>query len=219
MMIPALEMGKLTETLNWVNLAPSPEPIIPSFDHRGITFHFPKEKFENGRAIEYPIADDFYSDYCESNEKKHLVRLAATICRPESNDFKSIITRGDKRIPLLSREEAIHRAEILKDLPDEILLTVKLFFEGIKQYVHDTYGHWLFPQTNPEEENGSGGLNFGWWGMYQDVAENGLFGNLQQVYQSLFHDVAIYLIRKKEAYNQQLQKQNFAEANAEANAE
>ena len=96
-------------------------------------------------------------------------------------------------------------------------MAVKLYFEGVKLYVYNTYGEWLFPKT--EGEQTSGGLNFGWWGAFQNVAEANVFGNLEQVYQTRFHTVAVWMIRKQDAADQMEQQQNFATAKNEANGE
>lgn len=216
--IPSEQLTQLTNLLDWFQLSPNDVPFIDFFDWKGVRYYLPTAHFENGKAIEYPIADDFYNNFVETEEKKHLICLVATICRPINHDPQEIITNGDRRINLNSRDEALHRAEALEGLPDEILMAVKLYFEGVKLYVSETYGHWLFPKTEQTDED-TGGLNFGWWGAYQNAAEANVFGNLEQVYQTRFHTVCVWMIRKKDAADQREQQQNFQTAKEESNGE
>ena len=56
------------------------------------------------------------------------------------------------------------------------------------------------------EGDESGQINFGWWGKYIEIAESGVFGNLDQVYAARFYDIIVFLIQKKETYLAQKSK-------------
>lgn len=183
------DLGSLINLLSWMNLNPSPVPAIRFFDHNKQRYWLPKEKFQDGLAIEYPMADEYFTQLLAGDDDA-LIKLVATLARPE---------KDGKRIPLTGREEVEKRAKELKDLSPEAQWAVYMYFGGIKQYIHDLYKGYLFEVKEEDEDNqqASEGAMFGWWGIYMDVAESGVFGNLEKVYQSNFHNICIYLVKKK----------------------
>lgn len=219
-MLPADDLICLTGQLKWATLQPSAEPIVEKFTHCGVTYFFPKKDFANGAAIEYPIADDFYKKYSESETEadrvKFLTLLVATICREENPDHAQKITRGDERIPLNSIDEAKHRAVALENVQVGVLIAAKLYFEGVKLLVFQTYGEWLFPKGEKNEAEEDNRTEMGWWTAFLDVAASGPFGNLEKVYQTRFHVVALWMSRNQKRRNDLQQQQNFERAKAEA---
>jgi hypothetical protein len=183
----------LYEALAWMALNPSATPAVRSFAHRGIAYHLPEENFRNGRAIEYPLADEFYTKFLETNNESDLLKLTATLCR-EAKD--TIAQEGDIRVPLTTRSEIEQRAARMKGLPVEYQMATLLYFSGVKALVHKTYGKVLFEQeTEGEDVPQKKGSLFGWWGIYMDLAEN--ITNLDKVYQMNFHTVCLMLVKKK----------------------
>ena len=183
------DLGSLVNLLSWMNLEPSPAPAIRFFDHKGKRYWLPKEKFADGLAIEYPIADEYFTQLL-SGDDDALIKLVATMARPK---------KDGKRIPLTSREEVEKRADELKDLSPEAQWAVYMYFGGVKQYIHNLYKGHLFKANEAEEgQQDSEAAMFGWWGIYMDVAESGVFGNLEKVYQSNFHNICTYLVKKKQ---------------------
>src|SRR5690606_26772363 len=135
-------------------------------------------------------------------------------CREENPDTAAALRRGDKRTLLNSREEAEARAERLAGLEPYLQFAVLLYFAGLKEYIYKTYKAWLFEDDDDDIEEEKDGdeedddepvqreaapaqPDFGWWGIYQEAAEAGLFGRLDQVYQASFHDVAMWLVRQR----------------------
>lgn len=210
------KISLLTNHLAGITLQPSANPIISHFDHKGIRYYFPSDKFDNGRALEYPIADDFYKEYLETGDKIHLVNLVATLCRPRNTNEEEIKQTGDPRFKLYSDAHAKELGKTLVDLPFEICLAVKLYFEGVKLFVHQTYKTWLFPENSEGES--SGGLSFGWWSIYFQASEAGL-GSLPEVHQLLFKEVCAWEISRRDAAQRLEQQQNFQNAKTESHAQ
>ncbi len=187
----------LYQALSWMSLNPSAVPAVRSFAHRGIAYHLPADNFSNGRAIEYPLADEFYTKFLETNKESDLLKLTATLCREAKTDPAQIEKDSDIRVALNNRAEVESRAKRMSGLPIEYQMAVLLYFSGIKALVHKVYGKVLFDQgeeTETEEPKKAGTL-FGWWGVYMDLAEN--ITNLEKVYQMNFHTICMMLVKKK----------------------
>lgn len=183
------DLGSLINQIQWMNLKPSAVPAIRFFDHNGKRYWLPKEKFADGLAIEYPIADEYFTQLLAGDDDA-LIKLAATLARPQSDG---------KRISITGREEVEKTAKELEGLSPEAQWAVYMYFGGVKQYIHNLYKGYLFKANDNEEgqQDGSTAM-FGWWGIYMDVAESGVFGNLEKVYQSNFHNICTYLVKKKQ---------------------
>lgn len=188
-------LATLSVGLEWLRLQPTDIPLQASFRVGLTTYHLPLAKFEDGTALEYAMADDYYQKY-EEGDDEALRMLVATLARPMQDGH---------RIPLTDRDEVTARARALRRLSPWWLACVWMYWAGVKQYVYRTYGRWLFDQPDDEEGDEDSApsmnnrINFGWWGVYMDIAESGVFGPLESVHQVNFHEIAVYLIRKEEA--------------------
>lgn len=216
----AEQVGTLTAALAW--MLPRPDCVripFPSFAHRGVTYHLPLAKGQNICCLEYPLADDYYLRFYNTGDPEALLCLVAVLCREENPDRARALSAGDRRVPLHSRAEAEARAARLAGMPPYLQYAVLLYFAGLKEYIYKTYKAWLFEEEDviedeeedadeesdneddederPQEASAPSSPDFGWWGIYQEAAEAGLFGTLEQVYQASFHDVAMWLVRQR----------------------
>lgn len=180
---------------------------VAEFEWKGQTYGFPSAKGANITCLEYAVAEDYYKAL-EGGDEQSLWLLAATLWRECDADRRSTLQRGDPRVPLYDKAEVEARAVDFQGAPMEILLQALLYFVGLKMYVHRVYRTWLFdaPEDDDDEEEDaspepptrqSGGPDFGWWGVFQYVAEVGLFGKVKEVYQTSFHEVCVFLVRKR----------------------
>lgn len=205
----------LFEKFRWTEPKPDCGKGVPfsHFDHRGIRYYLPAPDGENMTCIEYPLADEYlqriYSpdDSGANEEISPLLLLTATLCR--EHDFKPerMHKRGDVRVPVFGRTDVLQRAQELKGLDPTYQLLALNWFIGMKQLVHKTYRAWIFEEEADEEDDDSppspskgatNQPNFGWWGIFQDVAESGAFGtNVEDVLQAPFHDVCVWLVRQR----------------------
>lgn len=219
--VPPADLAAMQQHLQWMYAPSGPAPLIQDFKFRFTPYAMPKAKAENITALEYAIADAFYDEIVENQEdphlvKKNLVLLTATLARELNPNRAEAIQQGDPRVPLLSREEAEERAKLFQKLPPEYLYNVLRYWQGVKQYVVKLYGQWLFDtEEDPgdededdefekaaEPEQNKSGAMFGWWGLYMDIAEKGVFGNLEAVHHTNFHTVCMYIVKQVEAQRQ-----------------
>lgn len=199
--LSAEQIATLVEGLPWLTIAPLAHPIRTKFYYWGKRYSMPAAKFEDGSAITFALADDFFNAYQEGDDQA-LIHLLATLARP---------LRNNKRTPLTSRDEVLRRGRRFRRIPPEWLAAAWMYWAGVKAYVHSTYGPWLFQQQDTDEEEettepdttAAQGPNFGWWGKYLDVAESGVFGSIREVHQTNFHELCIFLVKKEGEYRRQ----------------
>lgn len=212
--ISDLDFAGLTLLLDWIQPTETTDEVpVPTFTVDGIEYHFPAPKGRNVKCLEFAIGDQYYQRFV-AGEAEALMLLVATVWREQERDGAMALRRNDSRAPLYSSGEVEARAILLQHAPEEMVLQALLYFGGLKAYIHKVYGKWLFEQPDDdddEEEDDAdtakkpdqktGSPDFGWWGVFQSVAEGGVFGNLDQVYQTSLHDVCIYLVRKRAESN------------------
>jgi hypothetical protein len=93
-------------------------------------------------------------------------------------------------------EEANYMAKWIKyPIPS---FFVRYFGDSLEQIFFDINGiSPTFFQKN-KESIVSDGVNFGWDGVFLEVAKDGVFGTYEQVLNSRFHDVMLYSVKKYE---------------------
>lgn len=202
-----MDFAALALQLSWTTAEPQCEHVpIPHYTMAARMYHFPTTKGENMTCIEYAIADEYYTAYADGDTAA-LPLLTATLWRQSDNEPGAALRRGDRRVPLYDKAEIVHRARVLSEAPAEIHLQSLHYFGGLKKYIHRVYGNWLFEQ--PDDEGGdddeepmettgtTGQPDFGWWGIFQEVAESGTFGDIKAVYQAPLHEVCVFLVRRR----------------------
>jgi len=200
------DVAAMTMNMDWLKASGTCETLpFTSFVVWGTRYYLPAAKGGNISCLEYPIADDYYKACFTDPTKVRL--LVATLCREANPDKQARVSQGDVRVPLQSRAEVERRAQRMGNaIPNEVAAWALMYMSGLKQYIHKLYGAYLFDHEDEDEadeeddnllllQGQSNGPNFGWWGVYQQVAESGVFGPLKEVYQSNFHTVCIYLVR------------------------
>lgn len=212
--LSADHVAGMLQALPWLEATPDPRPPFPSFRHGGREYHLPNAHGMNLVAIEYPIADEAFVQYIKTGDKAQLRLLCATLCREAEQDQAAVERRGDPRVPLLSRPEAEARAERLKKVPDHVLSGVMLYFAGVKEYVHRSYGKVLFEEPDTDNDGNpvpaSTKPSLGWWSVYFNVAHDGPFGDVERVYQTAFHDVCLYLVDRIRAQREEETRMRLA---------
>lgn len=188
--IPAVQLWDLYESLKWMSNEPVTEPVVSSFKHNGTTYYLPAEKLWNASAIEFAIADEYYTQFADSKEPDKLLFLLATLARPEDPDKPRHKKLEDKRIPLMNREEAEERAQDLAGVDPAYIHIAFLYFTGCKKWIHDTYGQYIFNEDGESEKD-----PLGWWGTFMRLAETGVFGDFDETVQKPIHNILQYLMK------------------------
>ena len=208
------EAAAMRLSLSW--MLPQPDctnPVIASFRHKKVSYFLPKPSFENGTAIEYPIADEYYEAFKDSQSPQDLLRLVATLCRELNPDHAAALAAGDPRVALSDRDQVEARARRLEGLPLNICSVVLRYWLGVKLLIRETY-HELFDAPAPAEteedmEEEATGPRFGWWSNYLQIAEAGVFGDYLAVLQKRFHLICMYLIEQHDK-NERLKRAHDA---------
>jgi hypothetical protein len=197
--------------LSWLYQSAGPSPLMDNFAYMGMVYHLPKAKAENMSCLEFALCEDYYEEAITQDDpvqaSRAMLLLAATLCRHGQADKEAARAKGDLRVPLTAREEVEVRADRLQRLPAEYVHLALLYWVGTKEYLATLYGKWLFEKPNTDDEENTDpdepesprkNQLFGWWGVYMDVAEKNIFGNLDAVHQTNLHTLCMYLIKQVE---------------------
>jgi hypothetical protein len=204
------EQGAIVAHLEWVMPVPDAEMIpLESFYHRDIRYVFPKPKGPNVSCVEFALCDDYYKEFV-GGDAEALLRVSACVWREEDEGEREMLKRGDERVLIHSQAEVEARVVKMAGAPQEVHIQALMWWMGMKMLVNKMYGRWLFEEDeedDDEEEQDTQkpevatGPNFGWWGIFLDVAESGVFGPLEKVYQASIHDICIFLVKKRAEAN------------------
>lgn len=182
----------LSSGLEWLDTTPIRKPIRKSFRVGLRSYYLPDEDFLDGQAMAYALADGYFEEAVkpESNEAATTaaLRLLATIARPR---------KKLSRAPLRSVEEVEARAERFSRLPPEHVVHAIMYWAGVRMAISESYGTMLFEPSPLDDPTPHNIPSYGWWSIFQDVAEGGVFGNLQDVERANFHEVCQWLARKE----------------------
>lgn len=196
------QLSVLVDKMDWLTLDALDAPLIRQFNHGGIDWFLPKALFVDGAAIEFPMADQFVEAFAKSGSDSDLLKVVGSLATPSVNGSK-------ERQIIRNREDAEHRADILRGIPTETAMAVLLYFLGVKQYIAQKYGSFLFDDDDDDDDDAlvraatAHFPNFGWWGAYLGIAETGVFGNYEQVLHTSFHRVIMFLIEKRKEAKRQ----------------
>jgi hypothetical protein len=198
------EIVSLNAGLPWLKITPIRACIRSHFRCGWRRYYLPEERFTDGQALAYALADEYFMEAVGATDPATALtanlRLLATLARPR---------RGTQRAELADREEVERRAERFRRLPPEWGFQVLMYWAGIRQLIDEYYGDWLF-RGSPLDKPAAGKIpNFGWWAVFQDVAEVGVFGDLEAVYRANFHEICQWRVRKEAMRrSQQLELEN-----------
>lgn len=177
------QMLDLIECLSWMDLNTNTRLIFKEYKIKNKKYRLPDNDFEQGTAFQYALADDYYRKFHETKSDKYMHYLISTLLYEKE--------------PEISKEKIEERASIFWNLNAVDKVVIMAYFGAVKEMIYEKFKSYLF--TTGDEGQGSR-IDFGWWGRYMDIAESGVFGNLNGVYRARFFDIVVYLIQKKEQH-------------------
>lgn len=194
---------KLMNLVRWAFTAKFDEKPFDSFEHDGMRYILPADNFADTTALEWALCNIYYMHYAKSPDKKHLFyQLIATICRPERPDlkkFKADLKRwnGDERV-IFNSVDADARAKDIENVPFGVLIAIFQYWEAMNN---------RFVKRNDELfEGGEGDGIFqngeGYLSLLEDVAEEGIMGDLEKVHETNISGVFMYLRNKQKKIRQ-----------------
>lgn len=204
------QLVALATGLPWLSLTPIKRCFREEVYYRGKTYRMPPKAAHGFTALEYTLAEEYYEAFIEGDDGTAIANLTALLLRP--------VKRG-QRLPITDRDQVEKAAKKLRKLNPEWAAQAVMYWAGVKEWVYETYGNWLFKQpAEGEEEQSPSGINLKWWGVWMDIAETGTFGPLNDVHQADFHNLCLWLIKKKEQEAQRARQAEIQHAQQNAPA-
>jgi hypothetical protein len=190
----------LFNTVRWAFKNRIEKKPFEYFEVDGVKFYLPEDNYANSSSIEMALLNIYYLSFVRKTTPvtDNLYLIAATICRPERKDlklFRKLIERwtGDRREvfnSVLSEE----RAKLFKEkAPFGVMIAVLQYWEAMNN---------RFVKRFDEVFNGGDGKQIfqngeGWLAMLADVAEVGVMGNLDKVYETNAYSLMMYVLQKQ----------------------
>lgn len=161
----------------------------PGWKYLHLDYIAPPMDFRTGTLREFIYMDE----YMQEND---LLHLTALLYRRRSKDTVDAIRRDDQREKLVSRDQVSVWAAILhryrRHAGVRIMMAgAQVYAVGVKQLVSNLYGSRLFSGEATVNHN------MGWMATAMQVAEQGVFGDYEQVLDTTLHEVLSYLVIKK----------------------
>jgi len=195
-----LQQINLFNTVRWAFQGRIENKHFEFFEINGIRFYLPDLNYSNTSAIEMALLNIYYLSFVRKTNPvtDNLYLIVATICRPERMDLK-IFERladkwtGDKR-EVFNYVFSEERAKLFKEkVPFGILIAILQYWEAMNN---------RFIKRFDEVFNGGEGKQIfqngeGWLAMLADVAEVGVMGNLEKVYETNAFSLMMYLLQKQ----------------------
>ncbi|AWL07985.1 hypothetical protein HME7025_00100 [Aquirufa nivalisilvae] len=168
------------------------------FVYNKVKYYLPADNYADTSSFEWAICNIFYVNFSQNNLNTSLFySLIATICRPERKDIKSFMQdpklwNGDRR-EIYNSINSNQRAKYFEAIPMGTLLAVFQYWEAVNNRFVERNSE-LFESSDdaPMFPNGEGCLS-----LLEDVAEEGILGDLDKVHQANIHGLFVYLRHKR----------------------
>lgn len=198
-------MYDLCQSLKWMEAKSfTTTPVAPYIDIKTgplsrERLYLPKQRFNDVDGMEYALVDDAYSEIMAEMDVQAQLRMIAYILRPGENG---------KRKKLEGPGEINDWIHLVERLPLSIISYLTSLISLNREDIYDSYGEWLFsappaaddedmravdPEEDDEEEDP---LDYRWHTLFMEIAKDGIFGTLDQVYRTSIHTICIYQSRK-----------------------
>jgi len=197
LVISAEDLFRLQERCLWVWEKPV-RTLIYKFEFAGENYYLPELEFDNLVLVEYAMADMFFKAFGRTKpDPLALDKLAATLCRPK---FKNVEENdpewnGDIREKYNSKL-ADQRTALFKDLPLSIkMLVLQQFITG-RKILHTRYKEVFQDPDKPKSIPKHAGPDWGWFGLIDDLAQDGIFGDMEKTAFTNLHTVLFHQRKK-----------------------
>lgn len=190
----------LFHTVRWAFKEKVETKPFDFFEVEGVKYYLPEDNYANTSSIEMALMNIYYLSFTRKHEPvtDNLYLLVATICRPERTDlklFRKIIERwtGDRR-EVFNSVLAEERAKVFKEkAPLGVMIAVLQYWEAMNN---------RFVKRFDDVFNGGDGKALfhngeGWLAMLEDIAEIGVMGNIEKVYEANAYSLMMYVLHKQ----------------------
>lgn len=178
--------------------------LIPQFKHKNSIYYGPKDALENATWGEYLSAYLSFQLYVTTQQTKYLHKLIAALYRPSrSFHWWKSLSPTDSKIRRLPYSEALveRYAQELENIDPAIAHGIFLWFRGCQEFIATST---IEIEGNPvdlsilfknDDDQGSQDKkpNLGLTGISMTLAEEGTFGDIDQVMQQNVYTVLLKL--------------------------
>lgn len=170
-----------------------PMHISSGFSFFTTRYHMIKPNMENASIREFIFADEYLQAYI-SGDPDAIYYLTALLCRRDPLTRIRQRHELDQDVRLLKRyvSSILFGRAILAVMATSLLLVLHT-----KQYIKATYFSILGSGSSSPTK-----IDFGFHNIVMDIAENGAYGDIEQVYDTALHDIFVFLIKKKQDFDQ-----------------
>lgn len=180
------QLAQLLNCLSWIEEDIKPEAILKYFDFGGKRYFAPQTEMSSSTCVEYFYADA-YAMTLEDNPKA-INHVVAALYR-EKDSAKEI---GDIR-QRFDPDRVGEAAKEFEKLSEAVKISALLFFVAVKKKVADDYAEAF--EADDQSVEGT------WIDTLLTVAESKVFGSFEEVKYAYFHEVMMYLVKKKKEYH------------------
>ncbi|MDJ1468156.1 hypothetical protein [Xanthocytophaga flava] len=190
------ERFELLELVRWCWNTPMDACPIEYFSFEGKDYYLPLKDFSHMSAIEFAMGH-LHMQIFLRGKYTHLDKLVSTICRPldPGKNIMSPDFDGERR-EKYSTPAADVRAARFEKLDITYKIMVLQYFINLEKYIFKQYD--VFDKSSTKEEQPKGDSAVLWVKMLFDIAETGVFGDIDKVYHTDIHTILFYLQKKKQ---------------------
>lgn len=139
-------------------------------------FYGPKKELENLRLKEFAMTELLYLQFRNDNNIDALNELISILYRPGKKGYNiKLDVDGDIRVAYNSHVVPFYKRKVSK-WPIKVKLSIAFFYEGCRNNFTNNY-----KEVFEGESDGGETLPYGIWSIMRDVAEKGVFGDMEKV--------------------------------------
>jgi len=191
------ERFDLLELVRWCWLTPMDSCPIEHFEFNGKKYYLPLKDFSHMAAVEFGMAHLHLQIFLRSSNSLNLDKLVATICRPLDQGKNVMDPNFDgERREKYSTPAADIRAKSFQNLNVATKVMVLQYFLDFQKNIYKSYD--IFDKApNSQGQRPGNESAVLWIKMLFDVAEIGVFGDIDKVYHTDIHTILFFLQKKK----------------------
>jgi hypothetical protein len=175
--------------IDWAFLSTSTQPAFTRYGD----YYFGEPMLKYATAYEFQMIDTHLQKFMKTKDEYHMRVLFFTVAR--KRDKEHHIKTGDIRRKIISETEIEILAKSSMKIPRYILIATLHYVQNNLATVTGMYSKILRSRSG-------GGDGLGWMSTFIGIAESGVFGNIDMVYETNIHTLFSYLIKKQHEYDE-----------------
>lgn len=170
-----------------------PAHIVQGFRFFNRKYTFVKPTMEDASIREFIFADEYLQAYI-NGDPDAIYYLTALLCRIDTSSRIRKRSQLDADAAFFRRYTGslLFGSKITTVMANAMLLILQT-----KQHIKATY----YPILGGSSEHQPNDIDFGFHTIVMDIAENGAYGDIEQVYDTGLHDIFVFLIKKKQDHD------------------